>query len=179
MANWIFWFVYISIAYFIVSLIFIWINWFPIKIHYELWRGRKMINIWKRGNVIVDWKLTLEEGTFGTEKNDKTYKVDERKGLRFKRLPIHVFDIDNIAELDFSDKSAIYPPFKFDPVVYQKAIKRALASGVNDNPYIQYIIIGLIIVAVIGICAGIGAYLGYENYVLLHDYLSKSGIIKV
>lgn len=179
MAGWIFWYVYGTVAYTLISLIFIWINWFPIKIHYELWRGRKMINIWKRGNVIVDWDLIINEDKFGIKKKDKTYKINERSGLRFKRLPIHVFDTDNIAELDFSDKSLLYPPAKFDPVVYQKAIMRALASGVNDNPFLPYIIAGLLLVGVIGICALASVYFGYENYILINDFLVKSGIIKL
>lgn len=175
MASWIFWYMYATIAYIVLSGIFIFINWFPIKIHYELWRGRKMINIWKRGNVIIDWEIVLQEGKFGIKKGDKTFKIDDRKGLRFKRLPVHIFDVDNIAELDFSDKANIYPPEKFDPVVYQKAIMRALASGVNDNPWMSYVIIGLLIMGVIAICAVASAYFGYNIY----SHLLDQGIIKV
>lgn len=179
MASWIFWYVYVTIAYTLISVLFIWINRFPIKLHYELWRGRKMINIWKRGQVIVDYDIVLDEGKLGIEKDSKTYKVDDKKGLRFKRLPIHIFDLDNIVELDFADTKNVYSPLKIDPVVYQKAILRALASGVNDSPYKNYIIIGLIILVVIGIGSLIASYLGYQNYVLLHDYLLKTGIITV
>lgn len=179
MANWVFWYVYITVAYIMISSIFIWINWFAIKVHYELWRGRKFICIWKRGQVITDWDIKLREDKYGIKKGDKTFKLDDRKGLRFKRLPVHIFDEDNIAELDFSDKNNIYPPESFDPVVFQKVVLRALASGVNDNPYLQWIIIGLVGMLIMAVLAGAGAYLGYQNYVLLHDFLVNSGILKL
>lgn len=175
MASWIFWYVYGTVAYTLVSLLFIWINWFPIKLHYELWRGRKFIAIWKRGQIITDWKILLNENKFGIKKKDRTYKIDDRKGLRFKRLPVHIFDVDNIAELDFADKKNVYPPEIFDPVVYQKAIQRALASGVNDNPYMQYIIIGLLIFGVVAIASLASAYFGYHVYSSMLD----SGVINL
>lgn len=179
MTSWIFWYVYGTVAYTILSGLFIFINWFPIKIHYELWRGRKFIAIWKRGRIITDWRILLNEPKLGLKRDTRTYKIDDRKGLRFKRLPVHIFDEDNIAELDFSDKEKLYPPNQFDPEVYTSTIRRALASGVNDFDWKPYIYLGLVILLGIGICALCAVYFGYNNYTMLHDYLIKTGVIKV
>lgn len=175
MASWVFWYVYGTVAYIVLSLVFLFMNKFAIKLNFELWRGKKFIVVWKRGNVVTDWQILSQEPQLGIKRNDKTYKIDERKGIQFRRLPIHVFDEDNIAELDFSDKNNIYPPHKFDPAVFCKCILRALASGVNDHDWKTWVIIGIILMVIISGCAIAGAYFGYT----ILEQLSTQGIIQV
>lgn len=178
MVSWVFWTMYGLIGYTMVTTTMLFGFRRAIRFSFELWRGRKSLVFFKRGNIITDYKVIKKEPSLGLGDGDKTYKIDERKGLRFKRLSVHVFEEDNIAELDFADKKLMYPPFQFDPVVFQKAIQRALASGVNDEDqtWKKIAIIALIIIAV----ATIGSlYFGYQNYELVRDYLTQSGVLKL
>jgi len=178
MASWIFWTMYGLIGYTMISLTFIIVTRSAWMFAFEMWRGRKMLVFFKRGNVITDYRLLKEEPVLGLKKGEKTYSVDERKGIRFKRLPVHIFDENNIAELDFSDKTNIYPPYKFDPAVYQKAIKRALASGVNDSPLQVWIIAGVIVLVLL-ILAVFSGYIDYQTYVMIRDQVLKGVSMKI
>lgn len=178
MVMWTFWTIFILSAYAMLSLTFLFINMPAIKFYFELWRGRKFLAIWKRGNVVIEHKLLKSQGVYGLKRGEETFAVDDKKALRLKRLPIHLFDVDNVAEVDFTEKANIYPPHKLDPVVYQKAIRRALASGVNDEDN-KWMILAIIGGAIVILASLAGAYFGYQNYELIRDYLVNQAIIKI
>ena len=177
MVMWKFWLAFISVAVNLLSLCFIWVNWVAIRFYFELWRGRKKIFLFKIGNVITDIKLLSKEPEYGVELGQKTYTADEKKGLRLKRMPVHVFEESNTIELDFSDKKGLYAPEKLDPAVYQKLILRAKAAGVNDDKgnTILYILIATIAAAIL---SGLALYFGYSNYEMIRDQV-VGAIIKV
>lgn len=173
MASWMFWTLFGLIGYSMISLTLLLVNRKALLFNFELWRGRKFLVLWKKGQIVTDYKWLKQEPQLGIKKGENTYAIDDTKGIRFRRSPIHVFSEDNIIEYDFEN-----PPKKIDPGVYQKMIRRALASGVNEE-YKQWIIIGMIILGVVAICAVLSLYFGYKNFELIRDYLVTGGVIKL
>lgn len=178
MVSWQFWTIFGLTGYTLISATVLLVHNDIIRYKWNLWLGGKDLVIWKKGNHIKRFQFIKNEPTFGIKWKDRTYTTDEKKGLRMRRTNVHVFEVDNIAELDFSDKNGTYAPHKFDPVVYQKAIRRALASGVNEA-WKQWLIIGIIIMIVISVGAIASAYFGYQNFELMRDYLVDKGVMKL
>lgn len=179
MVMWTFWAIFIMATVIAFQTTFIFANWSAIKFNFALFFGNKTLCLWKQNNRIIDWKLIKKEPELGIERDKKTYDADDKKGLYFRRMAVHLFDDNNIAELDFTDRS-MYPPFKFDPSVHYKTIRRALASGVNDVNWMQILMIAGIVGVIVAIGLIVGVYFDYQTYEWLRDYLvNQKGVIKL
>lgn len=139
--------------------------------YHAFWRAKKKLFVILDGIRLNTYWVKDDK----LDKNKKTYKADPEKGVLINRTKIHVFDRDNAMELDFHDKSKIFPTGKLNPEVYSNLILIAYAQGQAKAKMNQdFLKIGAIIAGVLLLGS---LYLGYKNYEMLLELKGNIGTV--
>ena len=179
MVMWTFWIIFILVLIVVFQTTFLIVNLCAIKLNMATIFGKKKAYIIKEGNRIIDYKLIKKEPPEGLKLGEETYAADEKKGIFFKRLKIHIWEKNNTIECDFSDLNKIYPPEKLDTIIFSRIIQRAKAYGVGDVNWQMWLLVGIIVVGITAVGLIANLYFGYQTYEWIRDYFVNQGIIKL